>query len=206
MVQPAIHIANDLLHLPFLHHLADQRGGDDLPVQRDGRDHIAGNAPLVAEAGKVAAAALAFSAEGEVIADDKADHIQLSDDGFGKLLPGHVHQPPGKVEKHHIVNAEAAADNLFPAPGIVDERHRAVEDQIIRMHVKAQHGGDRTQFRRTLYGFIQQGSMAHMHPVEEAHGQHPFDCRHYCTSKKLFSVQRTPFLNSPTRRNSPEGA
>ena len=105
-------------------------------------------------------------------------HVQLRDDGVHKFLPGHTHHMAVKVDKDHIVYAKAAADDILPVDGAVDQRHFLAEHQVVRVHVKAENRGHGPDLGRPLLCLVEKGGVTHMHAVKKAQGYGSFTLCH----------------------------
>ena len=72
------------------------------------------------------------------------------------------------MEKDHVVNAVNPADDVLPADGAVDQRRLPAENQIVRVHVEAEHRGHGPDLGRPLLGPFQQRPMADVYAVKKA--------------------------------------
>ena len=114
-------------------------GADSKAVHIYSADNVTADAALFAISLELEGSTLTLVAKGKVMtADDPAD-VQLLNNIGCKFLPWHLHDVLVKVDENHIINTVAAADYLLAAGGAVDKGHIYTENQIVRMHVKAQH-------------------------------------------------------------------
>ena len=175
-----------LLHLAALNQGADIGGAHHAPVERHGLDHIAADAAPGAVIAQLLRRAFAAVAEAEIMADDDPGGLQLVDHRVGKVPPGHAHHMLVEVDEHHIVDAEAAADDLLAPDGAVDERHLFAEHQRVRVHVKGKHRGHGADLGCALLRFVQQRRVPDMYPVEKAERDGPFAVWHCFIPRKSF--------------------
>ena len=145
-------------------------GAHDLPVQHHRRDHIAAKTVLGAVFPQARRRTLAPVAEAEVMTHHDVADLQVPDQVLQEIPPIHLHDAAVEVDEDHVFNAVAAADDLLPADGAVDQGDLFAKDQGVRVHVKAQHRGHGMQFGRPLLGSLEQFAVADMDAVEKAQG------------------------------------
>ena len=170
--------AGRLLHIPLGNERADIGGADHAAVQFHRLDDIAADAALFTVDFELFGRALAPVAEAEIVAHHDPAQVQFLDNVVREALPGHTHGALVKVDKDHIVDPVAAADDLLPAQGAVDQGHLFAEHQRVRMNIEAQHRGHGADLGGALFGAFQQGAVADMYAVEKAQGDGPFDLCH----------------------------
>ena len=160
-------IAPGLLHIAFGDQLADISGADHPAVQHYGLDDITAYALRLTIFLQTLGCTLALVAKAEIMAHHDPSDVQLLDNVIGKVLPGHAHQALVEVQKNHIVNTVDPADNVLPADGAVDQRRLPAENQIVRVHIEAEHRGHGLDLGRPLLGPLQQRPMADVYAVKK---------------------------------------
>ena len=112
--------------------------------------------------------------------------VQLTDKRIDEFVPRHAHDVLIEMDKHDVVDAEAAPDYLLAPQRAVDKRHVLSENEHIRMHVKAQNRRNGVYLFRALFRLFQQRRVSQMHPVEKAEGYRSFYLWHGITPQRSF--------------------
>ena len=134
-------------------------------------------------------------------------HLQILHQTVQKVPPVHAHHIRAEVNEYHVIDAVAAANDLLPADGAVDEGHLFAEHQGVRVDVKAQHRGHGPPLRRPLLGALEQLAVADMHAVKKAQRDDSlFFFHQVVTSKKLLMLRSSPSRSLPSARKAPSGA
>ena len=113
--------------------------------------------------------------------DDPAD-VELSDQRFDELLPGHLHHVTVEMQEYNIINTVKATDQIFPSNGACNELCLAAPDQIVGMNVKTDDGRTRAALQGTTLCHLQQRGVSDMDAVEKADRDHAMECFHDHTS------------------------
>ena len=192
-----------LLQPSRLQKAADVGGRDPDPLQKLLSNHLAGNALLPASLLQLLGIALSPASEAEIVSTHQAAGVIFGSQQAKKLLPGHFHQRPVKGQLHYP--ADPAPQQLMPVRGGIDQRCGDAPDHLIRMAQKGHHAGLSACLPRHLAAGLQQRLVALMHPVKIAQSINNFlfhSSTNY-TSKKLLTVDITPFFTFASIRNSP---
>jgi hypothetical protein len=135
-----------------------------------GLDHEAVLLPGTLQQGEIAAARLA---EAEVVADDQVPHRKAAhQDLLDELLARQRSQLAVEAADMHAIDAGLGQQFDLVAQAGQPRRRLLGGEQFARMRLEGEHRRRQGEFARLGRQFGKQGTMAAMHAIEVADGQH----------------------------------